>query len=116
MSRIDWLESAVEDLSQMDPFTVQTLVERTIKMLGGDPYQGQELREIDMYDVKKIKPLKGYWVIYMLNKDKVLVTAISECKREITRGSKSSTIRINQIREETNEELGRLRFLLSSIS
>lgn len=112
---INWLPAVKEDLEQLDRITAHKLVVETLKKLNLDPAAGEAIgeKEWEASEIKRIKPIRGYWVVYYQLEKRLIVAAILPCKREIARGDKNPAARVAQIRKETEEEFKKLKGLLS---
>jgi hypothetical protein len=113
--RIQWLPATIDDFKAVSPLLINKLINRTLKLLN-DGESGQIVGPFankDHNTVWRIKPISGYWVTYFIKKDIIQISAITECKREMVRGSRNATTRIAQIYEETKVEYDRLELLVS---
>lgn len=112
---IEWLPSAKDDLKDVSPLMVKKLIIRIINLLdiGESGQIVGPFTNNDLNTVWRIKPIPGYWVTYFIEKDTIQISAVTECKREMVKGSKNATTRISQIYEETKVEFERLELLVS---
>lgn len=109
---IYWYSQAVSDLKLLDWTIREVLIIKTVNLLLGD--NGDEVIEQGPGGCNfcRVKPIPGYWVLYTAYPDRKEITAVIECMREVTKGSKHATVRIAQIRNETEVEFKKVESLL----
>lgn len=113
--KVKWLPEAFEDLEDLDK-GIRLRVLKAIVKLEEDPLNyGEPLGEkmgIDLSGMRKIKPARGYRVVYHVEKDTVVVLVVAVDKREDFKAYKTAARRIAEYRKKVGKELNMVVELL----
>ena len=99
---ICWHSSSFNDLESLDWTMRERLIKKTVEAILSDT--DEVVGQGPGCEFCRVKPISGYWVLYSTYPDRKEITAITECVREVTKGSRHATVRIAQIRNDTEIE------------
>lgn len=115
---VKWLPEAVEDLEKLDK-GIRLKVLKAVAKLETNPLEyGKPLGEktgIDLSGLRKLTPVRGYRIVYQVEKENIFVAVIAVGKREGLGVYKTAAKRIAEYREMTGKELELISKLLTRL-